>query len=696
MKKLITGIISFALALTAMAAPWGQSAEGVLGTNEIKASAESSGDYEYELLENGTVAITYYRGSESKVTIPSKINGKKVTYIGPGAFMNCTSLTSLTIPNGVTDIGYGAFLDCEELKNVVIPASVKNINAYAFYACFKLQNITLSSGLKTVGELAFGDCWKLSSVSIPKSVSTIGDLAFGYRADYYDEENNIVYYNYVTSFKIKCYANSKGEAYAKENKFSYSYLDTLPNVSGFKGAPTSSSSIKLSWNKVSGANGYIIYQYNNSTKAWVRIAKTNTTANTYTVSKLKAGVIYKYAVKPYKTLNKKEITSASYPQITVSTNMADVTGFKATSASENTVNLKWNKVSYAKGYIIYQYDASKKSWVRIAKTTTPDNTYTVNKLKAGKTYKFAIKAYKTLNGKEVVSKTYPKITAVTNPADVTGFKASTSSNSIKLTWNKASGADGYIIYRYNTSTKKYERIAKSGKLSFTDNKLGVGKSFKYAIRAYKVVNGKEILSKTYPVVTASTNLENVTGFKASSNSESTIKLTWNKTNGADGYIVYRYNTSTKKYSRIAKAGNLSYTDQNLVPGTNYKYAVRAYKTVNGKEVLSKTYPEITQTTLPADVKEFKASAVSESSIELTWKSANGADGYIVYRYNTLTNKYERIAKAEDLSYTDQNLVIGTSYKYAIRAYKTVNGKEILSKTYPSVKFILNNDDQMVD
>ena len=234
-----------------------------------------------------------------------------------------------------------------------------------------------------------------------------------------------------------------------------------------------------------------------------------------------------------------------------------------------------------------------------------------------------------------------------------GFKASTSSNSIKLTWNKASGADGYIIYRYNTSAKKYERIAKSEKLNFTDKNLGAGKSFKYAIRAYRVVNGKEILSKKYPVVTASTNLENVTGFKAASTSDSTIKLTWNKTNGADGYIVYRYNTSTKKYYRIDKAKALSYTDKNLVPGTSYKYAVRAYKTVNGKEVLSKAYPEITQTTLPADVKEFKASAVSESSIELTWESAKGADGYIVYRYNTLTNKYERIAKAEDLSYTDQ-------------------------------------------
>ena len=102
---------------------------------------------------------------------------------------------------------------------------------------------------------------------------------------------------------------------------------------------------------------------------------------------------------------------------------AAVTGLKASSTSSNSVNLTWNKVSGAQGYIIYQYDNSKKTWVRVEKTTTASNTYTVKNLKSGTEYKFAVKAYITA-GKEISSASYPKVTATTNPATVSGLKSS--------------------------------------------------------------------------------------------------------------------------------------------------------------------------------------------------------------------------------------------------------------------------------
>nr|MDE6149363.1 leucine-rich repeat protein [Ruminococcus sp.] len=381
MKKIISVILSLAMSLTVMVTPWGESVRDVFGTSGIEASAETLGDYQYELLNNGTVIITYYNGSASSLSIPSTVNGKKVTHIGPCAFMNCKSLTSVTIPNGVTDIDYAAFIGCTSLKSVKIPASVKNISSYAFYSCFNLKNITLPTNVKSVGELAFGDCWSLSSISIPKSVSDIGDLAFGYQISDYDEVNNVIYYIPITSFKIKCYANTKGEDYAEANGFVFSYLDTLPNVAGFKASATSANAIKLTWNKTSGADGYIVYRYNTLTNKYERIAK-----------------------------------------------------------DENI-------------------------------------EFTDKNLAPGISYQYAVRAYKTVDGKEVLSKSYPEITAVTNPADVTGFTASsTSESTIKLTWNKTSGADGYIVYRYNTLTNKYERIAKGGNLEFTDKDLAPGTS----------------------------------------------------------------------------------------------------------------------------------------------------------------------------------------------------------------------------
>lgn len=73
------------------------------------------GDYEYTVLDNGTVEITGYNGSDTEIVIPSEIDGKSVTSIGGDAFAACTGLTSIIIPNSVTSIGYGAFSDCTGL-----------------------------------------------------------------------------------------------------------------------------------------------------------------------------------------------------------------------------------------------------------------------------------------------------------------------------------------------------------------------------------------------------------------------------------------------------------------------------------------------------------------------------------------------------------------------------------------------------
>lgn len=99
-----------------------------------------------------------------------------------------------------------------------------------------------------------------------------------------------------------------------------------------------------------------------------------------------------------------------------------------------------------------------------------------------------------------------------------------------------------------------------------------------------------------PIDRSNIDIANVSGFKVTNVLSNAVKLTWNKVTNADGYIVYRYDTKAKKYKRIAKGKNLTYTDKNLASGTSYKYAIRAYKTMDGKEILSPSYPQITAVT----------------------------------------------------------------------------------------------------
>lgn len=99
-KKWLLGLVTFA-AMAVLCA--------------VCAGAETYGDYEYDVLDNGTVEITGYNGSAEKVDIPAEIDGKSVTSIGDDAF-KYSRLASITIPDSVTSIGSCTFYFCTNLR----------------------------------------------------------------------------------------------------------------------------------------------------------------------------------------------------------------------------------------------------------------------------------------------------------------------------------------------------------------------------------------------------------------------------------------------------------------------------------------------------------------------------------------------------------------------------------------------------
>ena len=79
--------------------------------------------------------------TDTDIVIPAKYNGKPVTGIGDAAFANCSSLTSITIPEGVTSIGMSAFDTCTSLTSITIPSSVTRIAEKALIYCSSLTSI---------------------------------------------------------------------------------------------------------------------------------------------------------------------------------------------------------------------------------------------------------------------------------------------------------------------------------------------------------------------------------------------------------------------------------------------------------------------------------------------------------------------------------------------------------------------------
>ena len=102
---------------------------------------------------------------------PISPDGDSVTCIGEGAFSECSSLTSITIPDGVTSIGSCAFEYCDSLTSITIPDSVTSIGSCAFSSCDSLTSITIPDGVTSIGSCAFEYCTSLESITVDKNNS---------------------------------------------------------------------------------------------------------------------------------------------------------------------------------------------------------------------------------------------------------------------------------------------------------------------------------------------------------------------------------------------------------------------------------------------------------------------------------------------------------------------------------------------
>lgn len=191
----------------------------------------------------------------------------------------------------------------------------------------------------------------------------------------------------ITGLKAKTSYKFRVRAYNKSAKAYGAYSSTvtastaIAQVKGLKAKATTSTSVTLTWSKVSGAKNYEVWQLNG--KKWVKVA--TTTKTSVTVKKLKANTAYQFKVR---AVDKKKVAGDYSSVLKVTTNLSAAKGLKAKPA-KTSVALSWSKVSGAKSYEIWQLKGKK--WTKVG--TSSSTKFTVKKgLKKNTKYQFKVRA----------------------------------------------------------------------------------------------------------------------------------------------------------------------------------------------------------------------------------------------------------------------------------------------------------------
>lgn len=263
-----------------------------------------------------------------------------------------------------------------------------------------------------------------------------------------------------------------GSAYTEKSNLS---AYTLPEKPQYAITATTASAT-LSWKAAKGAEKYGIWQYNPSSDSYTKLA--NTTALSYLVPGLKANTKYTFLVRSYNA-------KSGWSAFTRADNEAVITAPKppvvTAKGGENAIRLTWNACTGASFYRVYSYNASTKTYKRIAQTEAL--TYKITGLAAGTEYTYLVRAFRS-NASGSRYGTANHVAAGTIPAKPTVKATALSGDKVQLEWNIIKGAEHYGVWLYNSKSGSYTKLANVNALSYTVENLQPNTRYAFLVRAH--------------------------------------------------------------------------------------------------------------------------------------------------------------------------------------------------------------------
>ena len=536
-----------------------------------------------------------------------------------------------------------------------------------------------------------------------------------------DNKVSVIGISEDTAYSVKVrayeYVNNIREtgSFSNEVDFDTNKEADLDRVTGVK-VETTENIANVSWNSVSGADGYEVY-IDIPSYGYLKIG--NVTTNSAILMGFPTNGKYAVKIRAYKGTNGEDGYGEFSSSKTFNIDNEDLDDDKKVELDQvrnltydldkDKVYLDWSNVTDADEYIVY-ISINGGSYSEIGRVTGSEAT--INALKENTTYKVKIAAY---NKHDDVYGEESKIITFTTDREfeekieldkVRNLTVDVDGNKVYLDWSNVADADEYEVY-LSKNSGAYSLIGTVTNSNATISELDYDTSYKVKVRAY---NEKYDEYGAYSDVRSfktekryndddeddytSTTVGTVRALSLKVQNRNEVALEWSAVSGADGYEVY-LSEDGGSYKHVLTTKYVKEIITDLEYNTSYRVKVRAYKEVNGREKYgsyssaksfkTERYSSSINNEDVGKVTNVKAT-VTGSTVYLSWKSVPGAVKYeilfTVPGYGGATSIW-----SEGPGRTISGLTTKDSnYTARVRAYKYVDGRLVPGEYSDVVRF----------
>ena len=353
--------------------------------SDVKAKAESASSIKVSWSEvDQAVGYQVWRGTSETgafMAIGSVTTTSRVSAALAAGTTYCYKVRAYNEVEGKKIYGdFSAIVNAETL--LAKPAGVKAVSASATSVDVSWNGV---SG--AVGYQVWRSTQKDSGFVALGSVTTTSRVSKGLIT-------GVTYY-----YKVRAYKEADGKKIYGEYSAVTSAVPRPAAPSSVAAVPETPSSIKVSWNAVSGITGYQVWRGTSATGAFTAIGSVTETSRISTG--LKSGTTYYYKVRAYKEVDGARIYGAFSTVVSAMPKPVAPGNVKAAVASATKVTVSWNEVAGSAGYEVYRSTSANGTYSKLGSVTTTSRA--CPGLTTGTTYYFKVRAYVEVNGKKYYS-----------------------------------------------------------------------------------------------------------------------------------------------------------------------------------------------------------------------------------------------------------------------------------------------------